>query len=278
MRRVITSLMEKLIITCAITGAETTKEQNPALPITPKEQAEAAYDCWKAGASIIHLHIRDDNGKPSQSVDRFRDTITRIREKCPVIIQISTGGAVGELIENRMAPLVLKPEMASLNVGSVNFGDEVFVNLPRDIDTLAKKMRELKIKPEIEVYDYGMLEYGIKLVKKGVIDRPAHFQFVVGTGHGISGEARNVCRMADALPDGCTWTAAGIGRYQLPVAGQSIVMGGHVRVGLEDNVFWSKGVLAKSNAQFVERVANLANTLQRSVATVEEAKQILGLK
>ncbi|MGE4232198.1 MAG: 3-keto-5-aminohexanoate cleavage protein [Bacteriovoracia bacterium] len=272
------SKANKLIITCAITGAETTKQQNPALPITPEEQAQAALDCYNAGATIIHLHVRDDKGNPSQSLERFKDSISAIRAKCPVIIQISTGGAVGEKIEKRIAPLDLKPEMASLNVGSVNFGDEVFVNLPKDIDALAQKMISNKIKPELEVYDFGMLEYGIKLVKKGTVLNPAHFQFVLGTAHGISGEPRNLCRMADILPSNSTWTAAGVGRYQLPVAAQSIVMGGHVRVGLEDNIYWSKGVLAKSNAQLVERVAKLADTLQRDVASVEDAKEILCLK
>ena len=257
------SIMQKLIITCAITGAETTKEQNPALPVTPDEQAQAAYDCWNAGASIIHLHVRDNNGVPSQSVDRFKEAISKIRKKCPVIIQVSTGGALGEKIENRIAPLIVKPEMASLNVGSINFGDEVFLNLPKDIETLANKMRELNIKPEIEVYDYGMLEYGIKLVKKNIIPEPVHFQFVLGTGHGISGEPKNLCAMADLLPTNCTWTAAGVGRYQLPVATHSILMGGHVRVGLEDNIYWSKGVLAK--------------ILQIPIATVEETKEILSL-
>ncbi|HRK01541.1 MAG TPA: 3-keto-5-aminohexanoate cleavage protein [Oligoflexia bacterium] len=268
----------KLIITCAITGAETTRDQNPNLPITPDEQATAAYDCWKAGASIIHLHVRDDSGKPSQSVDRFREVIEKIRKKCPVIVQVSTGGAVGEKIERRAEPLTLKPEMASLNTGSINFGDEVFLNLPSDVEFLAKRMSELSIKPEIEVYDYGMFEYSLKLVKKGIIKQPAHFQFVLGTGHGISGEPRNLCRMADLVPEHCTWTAAGVGRYQLPVAAQAIVMGGHVRVGLEDNIYFSKGVLAKSNAQLVQRIANLAEILQRSVATVDETKEILGLK
>lgn len=270
--------MDKLIITCAITGAETTREQNPNLPITSDEQADAAYACWKAGASIIHLHVRDDNGRPSQSVDRFREAIEKIKKKCPVIVQISTGGAVGETIEKRAEPLSLKPEMASLNTGSINFGDEVFLNLPKDVEFLAKRMNELSIKPEIEVYDYGMLEYSVKLLKKGIINAPAHFQFVLGTGHGISGEPRNLCRMADLVPHGCTWTSAGVGRYQLPVAAQAIVMGGHVRVGLEDNIYFSKGVLAKSNAELVSRVTELAKLLQRPVATVDEARDLLCLR
>jgi 3-keto-5-aminohexanoate cleavage enzyme len=267
--------MQKLIITCAITGAETTKEMNSNLPTTSEEQAQAAFECYKAGASVIHLHVRDDQGKPSQSVDRFKDVVGKIKKKCPVIVQFSTGGAVGEKIENRAAPLSLKPEMASLNTGSINFGDEVFMNLPKDIEFLAAKMKTYKIKPEIEVYDYGMLEYSIKLVKKGIIDSPAHFQFVLGTQHGISGEPRNLVRMVDALPAHSTWNVAGIGRYQLPVAAQAIVMGGHVRVGFEDNIYWSKGVLAKSNAQLVERIRDLSKTLQREVASVEEAKEIL---
>ncbi len=270
--------MEKLIITCAITGAETTKEQNPALPITPDEQAEEAYECWKAGASIIHLHVRDAAGKPSQSVERFKEVIEKIQKKCPVIIQISTGGAIGETITARMSPLALKPEMASLNIGSINFGSDVFYNHPQDVEALAAKMKALEIKPEIEVYDFGMLEFGIKLIKKGVLSTPAHFQFVLGTTHGISGEPKNLCALAEALTTDYTWTAAGIGRYQLPVAAQTILMGGHVRVGLEDNIYWSKGVLAESNAQLVERIKNLSNLLQRPIATVEEAKNILCLK
>lgn len=269
--------MDKLIITCAITGAETTKEQNPALPTTPDEQAQSAYDCWKAGASVIHLHVRDERGKPSQSVARFEEAIKKIRQKCPVIVQISTGGAVGEKIEDRAAPLGLKPEMASLNTGSINFGDEVFMNLPKDVEFLAARMKSHGIRPEIEVYDYGMLEYSLKMMKKGGLPDPSHFQFVLGTGHGLSGEPRNLCAMADALPDDCSWTAAGIGRYQLPVAAQAIVMGGHVRVGLEDNIYWSKGALAQSNAQLVERISQLAAMLQRPVATVDDARKLLRL-
>jgi 3-keto-5-aminohexanoate cleavage enzyme len=270
--------MEKLIITCAITGAETRKEQCPALPVTPEEQARAAYECWQAGASVIHLHVRDDAGNPTQSVERFEDVIGRIRAACPVIIQISTGGAVGELMERRLAPLKLRPEMASLNAGSINFGDEVFVNLPRDIEKLAREMDTLDIKPEIEIYDFGMLEYAIKLIERGLIRKPAHLQFVLGTPSGMSGSPANLCALVSALPPETKWGAAGIGKAQLPVAAQTILMGGHVRVGLEDNIYWAKGVLAESNAQLVERVVQLANILQRPVASVEDARRILDLR
>ncbi len=269
--------MEKLIITCAITGAETMKQACPPLPTTPDEQAQAAYDCWKAGATVIHLHVRDDQGKPTPSLARFKESIEKIRAKCPVIIQISTGGAVGDPMDQRMAPLALKPEMASLNTGSINFGDDVFINHPREVEALAAKIYGLGIMPELEIYDFGMLEATLRMLKKGILKEPAHFQFVLGTSHGMSGEARNLCRLADAIPGGASWGVAGIGRYQLPCAAQAITMGGHVRVGLEDNIYWSKGVVAQSNAQLVARVKQLADTLQRPVATVEEARQILGL-
>lgn len=269
--------MEKLIITCAITGAETTKAHNPALPTTPAEQAEAARRCYEAGASIVHLHVRDEEGRPSQSVERFAEVIERIRDACPIIIQISTGGAVGESIDRRAEPLRLRPEMASLNAGSINFGDEVFVNLPKDISMLASEMRTLGVKPEVEIYDLGMLEYAARLVGRGELSSPAHFQFVLGTPFGMSGEPRNVCLLAERLPPGSTWCAAGIGRWQLPVATQAILMGGHARVGFEDNVYFEKGVLARDNAQLVERVASLSRMLQREVATPEEARRILGL-
>ncbi len=167
--------MNPVVISCAITGAETTKAQQPALPITPAEQAIAAAEAVAAGASVIHLHVREDDGTPSQRPERFEEAIAAIRAKVPdVIIQISTGGAVGESIEKRAAPLTLKPEMASLNMGTMNFGDEVFMNHPRDIVALAEQMRALGVMPEIEVYEAGMLESAFKLLRKGVLQAPLH--------------------------------------------------------------------------------------------------------
>jgi len=269
--------MSKLIITAAITGAETTKAMNSALPCSPEEQADAAYECWKAGASIVHLHVRDAQGKPSQSLALFEKVTKLIRAKCDLILQFSTGGAVGTPILERMAPLALKPEMASLNAGSINFGDEVFENLPKDIESLAKEMKRLNIKPEIEVYDLGMLEYGVSLVTSGLVPAPAHFQFVLGTKHGLSGSPENMFYLKSKLPGGCTFAVAGVGRHQLQVAPLAIVSGGHVRVGFEDNVYFSKGVPAQSNAQLVARIKELSLLLQREVANPAESRKILGI-
>jgi 3-keto-5-aminohexanoate cleavage enzyme len=270
--------MDKLIITCAITGAETTKDQCPALPVDPDAQAQAAYECWQAGASVIHLHVRDEKGAPTQSLSRFKEAIEKIRAKCPVIIQISTGGAVGDDLKSRMAPLALKPEMASLNMGSINFGDAVFQNLPSEIEAISQEIYRNGIEPELEIYDMGMLEYTLKLIGRGQIKTPAHMQFVLGTPSGLSGDVRNIVFLKDLLPANTLWSAAGIGRAQLPVAIHSLLMGGHVRVGLEDNIYWSKGVLAKSNAQLVDRVRTISESIGRQVASVEEARKMLNLK
>lgn len=268
-----------LIITCAITGAETTRQQQPALPITPQEQAIAAAQAVQAGASIIHLHVREDDGAPSQRVERFEESIRAIRKAAPAaIIQISTGGAVGESIENRSKPLALKPEMASLNLGTMNFGDDVFYNHPKDIVALAAKMYELNVMPELEVYEAGMLETAFRYHKKGILRTPLHVQFVLGVPGGMSGELKNLVHLVSMLPNDIHWGVAGVGRFQLPMAAHAILMGGHVRVGFEDNIFYRKGELATSNAQLVERVARLAKELGREVASPKTARAILGIK
>jgi len=269
------------IITCAITGAELQKQKCEALPVTPDEQALAAEQAVLAGASVIHLHVRDEAGQPSQSVERFAEVIAKIRARVPdVVIQISTGGAVGESIKNRMAPLSLKPEMASLNMGSMNFGDDVFVNRPSDILELAKQMNVYGIRPELEIYDIGMLEYAAQLLKKNILQQPLHIQFVFGVLGGMSGDLKNFWHalsvMRDLLGSETHWSVAGVGRYQLPLAVQALLLGGHVRVGLEDNIFYKKGQLAKSNAELVARIVRLAQELDRPVATVAQARQHFG--
>ena len=266
-----------VIITCALTGAETTKEKQPHLPVTPQEQAIAAQEAVEAGASIIHLHVREDDGSPSQRLERFEEAIEAIRKRCPkVIIQISTGGAVGEKMERRSAPLTLRPEMASLNLGTMNFGDDIFVNLPRDIVALGQRMHQLGVVPELEIYEVGMLESAFRLAKQGILREPLHFQFVLGVPGGMSGDPRNLVHLVSLLPSSeIHWGVAGIGRYQLPLAVQALVMGGHVRVGFEDNIFYHKGELAQSNAQLVSRVARIARELGREVATAEQARKML---
>ncbi|MGK5089243.1 3-keto-5-aminohexanoate cleavage protein [Bdellovibrionota bacterium FG-2] len=275
---------DPVIITCAITGAEASREKQPALPITPQEQASAALEAVGAGASIIHLHVREDDGRPSQRLERFQESIELIRKKAPgVIIQISTGGAVGESIENRARPLQLKPEMASLNLGTMNFGDDVFYNHPRDIVTLAAKMKEHGVAPELEVYEAGHLESGFRLLKQGVLRGPLNVQFVLGVPGGMSGEPANLFHLLSLLEsfgggaEKLHWGVAGVGRYQLPLAAQALLLGGHIRVGFEDNIFYRKGELATSNAQLVERVARMARELDREVATPEKARELLGL-
>lgn len=272
--------MEKLIITAAICGAEVTKEHNPAIPYTVLEIANEAEAAYKAGASIIHLHVREDDGTPTQSKERFRLCIEAIREKCPdVIIQPSTGGAVGMTNAERLQPVELLPEMATLDCGTCNFGgDDIFINTENTIKEFGKRMIELGIKPEIEVFDKGMIDMAIRVSGKGFIASPMHFNFVMGVNGGISASPRDLVFMAGSIPQGSTFTVSGIGRNQFPMAATSIIMGGHVRVGFEDNIYLSKGVLAKSNGELVEKAVRLAKELGREIATPDEARKILGLK
>ncbi len=270
--------MDPLIITAAITGAETTREMNPKLPITPKEQAAAAAECVEAGASIIHLHVRDESGAPTQSLDRFRESIQEMRKACPkeTIIQVSTGGAVGEPMEKRIAPIKeLKPEMATLNIASMNFGDDVFINRPADVNELAKHMRDLNVVPEVEIYDAGHIGIAKKMLKAGLLKKPIHYQFVLGVDGGLSGDLRSLTFMINSIDPDDTWALAGIGRWELPCSFIAVACGGHVRVGFEDNVYYYKGELAKSNAQLVARVARVAKEAGRPVATPAQARQML---
>ena len=272
--------MDKLIITAAICGAEVTKEHNPAVPYTVEEIAREAYLSYKAGASIIHLHVREDDGTPTQDKERFRACIEAIKEKCPdVIIQPSTGGAVGMSNDERLQPLALNPEMATLDCGTCNFGgDDIFVNTENTIKYFGEKMIDKNIKPEIEVFDKGMIDMALRLQKKGYIKLPMHFNFVMGVNGGISATPRDLVFMAESIPQGSTFTVSGIGRSQFNMATMAIIMGGHVRVGFEDNVYMSKGVPATSNGEMVEKVVRLAKELGREIATPEEAREILGLK
>lgn len=272
--------MEKLIITCAVTGAEVTKEQNPAVPYTVDEVIESAYQAYLAGASIIHLHARENDGKPSHRIDRFKELIEGISKKCPdVIIQVTTGGAVGMNRNERLTPTNLYPEMATLDCGTLNFGgDDIFVNTENDIKYFAKELESKKIYKELECFEKGHIDTVLRLVKQGYISKPLHFSFVLGVNGGMSGETRDFIFMKDSIPEDATYSVAGVGKYEFPLAEQSIIHGGHVRVGLEDNLYIEKGILAPSNRALVEKVVAIANKYNREIASPNEARRILGME
>ncbi|MDY0317362.1 MAG: 3-keto-5-aminohexanoate cleavage protein [Candidatus Izemoplasmatales bacterium] len=272
-------MKDKLIITCAISGAEVTKEHNPSVPYTVDEMVEAAYGAYMAGASIIHLHARFDDGKPTQNKERYQEIHDAIKRKCPeLIIQVSTGGAVGMSREERSEVLNIKPEMATLDCGTLNFGgDEIFVNTENDIIYFANKMNDLNVRYEMECFEKGHIDTTLRLLKKGIIKGHLHYSFVLGVNGGMTGEERDFIFLKESLPENATYSVAGIGRYEFSLAELSIKHGGHVRVGLEDNIYLEKGVLAKSNAELVEKVVTIAKKYNREIATPKEARTILGM-
>ena len=272
--------MEKLIIAAAICGAEVTKENNPAVPYTVSEIVREAKSAYDAGAAVIHLHVREDDGTPTQSKERFQECVDAILKECPdAIIQPSTGGAVGMSDMERLqsTEITPAPEFATLDCGTCNFGgDEIFVNTDNTIFNFAKTMKERGIKPELECFDKGMVDIAMKAYKKGLLEDPMHFDFVLGVQ--MTATVRDLVFCVGSIPPGSTWTGTGIGRYEFDMATASIIMGGHVRVGFEDNLFIEKGVPAKSNGQLVEKVVKIAKLLGREIASPHEARKILGIK
>ena len=271
--------MEKLIITAAICGAEVTKEQNPAVPYTVEELVREAKSAYDAGAAIIHVHVREDDGTPTQDRDRFKVCMDAILEACPDAILIpSTGGAVGMTAEERLQPTELHPEMATLDCGTCNFGDEVFENTIPMMRAFGKRMMENNIKPEYECFEMGHVDTVLNLVRKGQLPgAPLQFNFVLGVPGCTTATVPNLCWLVNAIPAGSTWTATGIGRHAFTLAAAAIVMGGNVRVGFEDNLYLERGVLAKSNGELVEKVVRIAKEVGREIATPAEARAILGL-
>jgi len=275
--------VDPVIITAALVGAEVTLEQLPHLPVTPEAIAAAAAEAAAAGATVVHLHVRDSRGEPTQDAEVFAETVGLIRARTDVIVQVSTGGAVGMTASERLQPVTglggdQLPEMASLTTGSCNFGDEVFANPLPMVRAFAQAMAERGIKPEIEVFDAGMIESAVVLVGEGLLLEPLHFNLVMGVPGAIPASAKSLLHLVESLPRGATWTVSGIGRGQLRMSVLGLVLGGHVRTGLEDNIFYSKGVLAESSAQLVARVARLAGELGRPVATAAQARDLLGLE
>ena len=269
--------MDPLIITVAGVGAELSREQQPNLPITPEELARDAAECRDVGASIYHLHVRDTEGVPTMDVDVYRAAHDAIRDACDVIVQLSSGGAVTDSEEARIAPLQLKPEMASLTTGSVNFGNEVFLNPTPLVERFYKRMRELGIVPEFEIFEPGMIANADRLYEEFGASHHRHYDFVLGVPGAMPAWDDAVAFLASKLPAGATWSATGIGRAHLPVTEAAISGGGHVRTGFEDVRYFEPGVPATSNAQLVGRVAEMARAAGRDVATPDEARALLGL-
>jgi len=270
-----------MVITAAMVGAETTREQTPHLPITAEEIAEDAVKCREAGAAMVHLHVRTPDGKPSQDAELFRAAIRAIRKRTDILIQTSTGGAVGMNVDERCGPLTLtgadRPDMATLTTGTVNFGQDVFWNPRPLVRDIAKRIRALGIKPEIECFDVGMIDEASILAKEGLVDLPAHYDFVLGVPGALTARVDALEFMIKSLPEGSTWTVAAVGRHQLPFVEHAAERGGNARVGLEDNIFVSKGVLAKGNWELVAEAAKRAKAKGRTLATPEEARKILRL-
>ncbi len=267
-----------VILTAAIVGAELTRAQTPHLPVTVQEIADEAARCREAGAAVIHLHVRNDDGSNTQSSERFAEAIDAIRRKCDCIIQPSTGGAVGMSLDERAGPLACEPEMATLNCGSINFGDDVFVNSRADIRGLAAKIRAAGAVPELECYEVGHVEEALALAKEGAIRAPLHFQFVLGVTGAIGAREEVVGWMRSLLPGGSTWGVAAVGKWQRPMTELAIRLGGHARVGLEDNIYLARGVLSAGSAPLVERAATYARSIGREPADPTRARTILGLR
>ena len=272
--------MEKLIITAAVTGSITTKEQLAHLPITPEEIATAAVECYHAGATIVHIHVRDTvTGEPSLDLELYKEVRERINAQCDMIINLTTGAGsrTGASAEKRAEPISLKPEMCSLDIGSLNIGYDVSVNTLAMGEYWAKRMLEAGVKPEIEIFDAGQVDLAKRLINMGLIKEPPHFQFVMGVLGGIGATPKNLIHLRESIPSNATWSVLGIGSAEFPMVTMGIIMGGHVRVGFEDNLYASKGVMAKNNAQLVEKVITIAKHLDREIATAEEARSILSL-
>lgn len=273
--------MPKLIITCAITGSRIQKRETPFIPITPEEIAKSAIEAVKAGASVIHIHVRDPQTHiGTQDKNLYQRVLTLIREQVDPVVCLSTSGVPGKNVGNdkRMIPLELSPDMVSFDAGSMNFGDTLFLNPPDFLELLAKKAKASNVKLELECFHAGMVSTCLDMMKAGFIERPLHFQFALGVKGGAPATLKSLLSMVDMVPEDSTWSIIGIGRSQLPMAMATMVIDGHVRVGLEDNIYYSKGVLAKSNAQLVERIVRISRELDREIATPEEAKEILSLR
>jgi uncharacterized protein (DUF849 family) len=288
--------MAKTILSCAVTGNQTTLAQHPGLPCTPVQIATACIDAARAGAAITHIHVRYEDGRPSMELSHYREVVDRIRDSgVDVIINLTTGPG-GRFVPGKDEPriaapsttllhpmrrvehvLALKPEICTLDLNTMWSGTAVVINTPDNVAIMAKAMKEAGSKPELEVFDSGDIALAKVLIEQGVLDTPALFQIVTGIRYGFESSPATMMYARNLLPEGSQWAGFGIGRMAFPMVAQAFLLGGHVRIGLEDAVMLRKGVLAPDNAAMVKKAAMIVDELGGELATVKEARQILGL-
>ncbi|MEV0664815.1 3-keto-5-aminohexanoate cleavage protein [Actinomadura luteofluorescens] len=268
------------LITVAPTGAESAKADVPALPVTLDELVQTAKECEAAGAAVIHVHIRDDDARPTLDPSRLRDTVAALRESTGLIVQLSTGGAVTDPYEDRIRVLDAGPDMCSLTCGTVNFGDDVFMNPWSFMVELYERTQQLEVVPEFELFDLGHITSLHRLLDKHGLPYGGHVHcdLVMGVPGGMPGDARTLVAAVEALPEGATWSATGIGRTSLPVMFAALSAGGHLRVGMEDTVTFAKGRPVTANVELVERAAQAAHLAQRPPMAPAEARALLATK
>lgn len=255
--------------------------RHPFIPLQPEEIADEVVKCCEAGASIAHIHVRDDEGKASMSFEKFEKIVNLIKERCNIVLNLTTSGGLDLSDEERIKPLIaLKPEMASYDAGSMNWAHQsVFLNPPKFLEKLGNSMLKNKVKPELEIFDAGMVYNTLYLLEKGFLEPPLHYQFVLGAPGGMAATVENLVYLKKLIPSDATWSAFGIGKMHLPIMMATLALGAHgVRVGMEDNLYYSKGVLAQSNVEFVERVKRIVAEIGKEIATPDETRKLLGLK
>jgi 3-keto-5-aminohexanoate cleavage enzyme len=272
---------DPVVITVAPTGPLTTRDDHPGVPLTPEEIGAAVAEAHEAGAAVAHIHARDDDGKPTADPATYAEIVDQIRSRCEIVIQASTGVGLTVPPEQRLEIVAsgeVDVSMATLNPASMTFGTGVFSNPPDFVTRLAKEMSDRDIHPELEVYDLGHVRICLELVREGLIREPLQFSFVMGVRGGMPGDPALLPLLRSMLPEGAAWQAIGIGRTQLPLSLAALAMGGNLRVGFEDNVYFQKGELAESNAQFVRRAVELVRTAGREVATADDVRARLGIE
>lgn len=270
--------MSKAVVTAALTGPIATKADNPHLPTSPEEIAAAARGAYDAGAAVVHLHLRDDDGRPTADLEIARRVVAAVEEACPALIQLSTGVGLDVPFEEREKLVEARPRMASLNPCTMSFGAGEFRNPPAGVRRLAARMQELGIKPELEIYDTGHLDVCLQLVEEGLVELPLSFSIVMGVRGGMPATPKALVELVERLPADAVWQAIAIGRANLPITAIGLAMGGNARTGMEDTLMLRRGVPATSNAELVGRLVEVARTLEREVAGVADVEEALRLR